>query len=60
MFKRFRRLRMSENLRALVRESAVSVQDFIYPLFVVKWAKMAKLAGESWHFMYLQSVFPVL
>lgn len=26
---------MSENLRALVRESAVSVQDFIYPLFVV-------------------------
>lgn len=35
MFKRFRRLRMSENLRALVRESAVSVQDFIYPLFVV-------------------------
>ena len=29
-------------------------------LFVVKWAKMAKLAGESWHFMYLQSVFPVL
>lgn len=35
MFKRFRRLRMSENLRALVRESAVSVQDLIYPLFVV-------------------------
>lgn len=26
---------MSENLRALVRESAVSVQDLIYPLFVV-------------------------
>ena len=35
MFKRFRRLRMSENLRALVRENAVSVQDLIYPLFVV-------------------------
>lgn len=35
MFKRFRRLRSSENLRALVRESALSVDDFIYPLFVV-------------------------
>lgn len=35
MFKRFRRLRSSENLRALVRENALSVDDFIYPLFVV-------------------------
>ncbi len=35
MFKRFRRLRSSENLRDLVRESAVSVRDLIYPLFVV-------------------------
>ena len=35
MFKRFRRLRSSENLRALVRESALSVDDLIYPLFVV-------------------------
>ena len=35
MFKRFRRLRSSENLRALVREAALSVDDLIYPLFVV-------------------------
>ncbi len=35
MFKRFRRLRFNENLRLMVRENAVSVQDLIYPLFVV-------------------------
>ena len=35
MFKRFRRLRLNENLRLMVRENAVSVQDLIYPLFVV-------------------------
>ncbi|WP_169763417.1 porphobilinogen synthase [Campylobacter mucosalis] len=36
MFKRFRRLRTSENLRAMVRETTLSVDDFIYPLFVVE------------------------
>lgn len=35
MFKRFRRLRSSENLRALVRQTRLSVDDLIYPLFVV-------------------------
>ncbi len=30
-----RRLRRTENLRALVREAEVTVRDFIYPLFVV-------------------------
>jgi porphobilinogen synthase len=30
-----RRLRRTENLRALVRETNLSVSDFIYPLFVV-------------------------
>ena len=34
MFKRFRRLRMNATLRSLVRETTVSMDDFIYPLFV--------------------------
>ncbi|RXJ87574.1 porphobilinogen synthase [Arcobacter sp. CECT 8985] len=34
MFKRFRRLRLNENLRNLVRETTLSNNDFIYPLFV--------------------------
>jgi porphobilinogen synthase len=33
-FRRFRRLRRSEALRALVRETRLSPQDFVYPLFV--------------------------
>jgi len=34
MFQRFRRTRLNKNLRALVRETSVSVDDFIYPLFI--------------------------
>src|SRR3990172_5587116 len=34
-FRRLRRLRRSEGLRALVRETRLSPQDFVYPLFVV-------------------------
>ena len=34
MFKRLRRLRINENLRALVQETNLSSNDFIYPLFV--------------------------
>lgn len=34
MFKRFRRLRMHSHLRSLVRETTLSIEDFIYPLFV--------------------------
>ncbi len=34
MFQRFRRNRLNPHLRALVRENRVSVDDFIYPLFV--------------------------
>ena len=34
MFKRFRRLRMNATLRSLVRETSLSMDDFIYPLFV--------------------------
>src|SRR3989454_4775295 len=33
-FRRFRRMRRSEALRALVRETRMSPQDFVYPLFV--------------------------
>ena len=31
---RMRRLRASENLRSMVRETQLDVKDFIYPLFV--------------------------
>lgn len=34
MFQRFRRTRLNTHLRSLVRETSVSVNDFIYPLFV--------------------------
>ncbi len=34
MFKRFRRLRINPVLRNLVRETTLSINDFIYPLFV--------------------------
>jgi porphobilinogen synthase len=34
-FQRFRRLRQSEALRDLVRETRLSPSDFVYPLFVV-------------------------
>lgn len=30
-----RRLRISENVRAMVRETSLSVKDFVYPIFVV-------------------------
>ena len=33
MFQRFRRTRLNPHLRRLVRETTVSVDDFIYPLF---------------------------
>jgi len=36
MFKRFRRLRINPALREMVRETSLSVNDFIYPLFVVE------------------------
>lgn len=34
--KRFRRLRASENLRSMVRETRISKSDLIYPIFVVE------------------------
>jgi porphobilinogen synthase len=41
-FRRFRRTRMNESLRSLVRETELSVHDFIYPLFVVHGAHIRK------------------
>lgn len=35
-FKRHRRLRTSEAMRALVKETLISVDDFIYPMFIVE------------------------
>ena len=34
MFQRFRRTRLNKHLRALVRETQVTTDDFIYPLFI--------------------------
>ena len=34
MFKRFRRTRLNQTLRDLLCETTLSVNDFIYPLFV--------------------------
>jgi len=34
MFQRYRRTRLNSHLRSLVRENHVSVDDFIYPLFI--------------------------
>lgn len=34
MFSRTRRLRRNENIRSLVRETELSVNDFVYPIFI--------------------------
>ncbi|HXG00424.1 MAG TPA: hypothetical protein VNL69_06545, partial [Bacteroidota bacterium] len=41
-FRRFRRTRMTEPLRSMVRETELSKNDFIYPLFVVPGKKFRK------------------
>lgn len=41
-FKRLRRLRMTEPLRLMVRETTLSPKDFIYPLFVVPGSRIRK------------------
>jgi len=40
--KRFRRTRMTETLRSMVRETELSKNDFIYPLFVVAGRNIKK------------------
>lgn len=39
-FKRFRRLRMNEPIRSMVRETSLHKEDLIYPLFVVPGKKV--------------------
>ena len=39
---RLRRLRMSETLRSMVRETRLDKSDFIYPLFVVPGTKVKR------------------
>lgn len=39
-FQRHRRLRQSANMRALVRETHLHTEDFIYPIFVVEGEKI--------------------
>ena len=41
-FQRFRRLRMTETLRSMVRETSVTPKDFIYPLFAVPGSNIKK------------------
>lgn len=41
-----RRLRKSENLRRLVRETTISLADFIYPLFIVHGHGIKKEIGS--------------
>jgi porphobilinogen synthase len=46
MFKRFRRLRINKNLRDLVQETKLSIDDFIYPLFVKSGTGLKKEIGS--------------
>jgi porphobilinogen synthase len=50
-FRRFRRLRRSEALRALVRETRLSPADFVYPLFVTHGegvrAEISSMPGQD-------------
>ncbi|MEH7106650.1 porphobilinogen synthase [Bacillus sp. JJ1764] len=41
-FSRHRRLRSSANMRALVRENHLRVEDFIYPLFIIEGENIRK------------------
>jgi porphobilinogen synthase len=41
-FRRLRRLRMTETIRSMVRETELSEKDFIYPLFVVPGKNVKK------------------
>ena len=46
MFKRFRRLRANDTIRSLVRETVLTADDFVYPLFV-KEGKFDKIEISS-------------
>jgi porphobilinogen synthase len=58
-FKRLRRLRMTDAFRSMVRETELSVKDFIYPLFVVPGTNVKHEIGSMpgvYHFSIDQLV----
>jgi porphobilinogen synthase len=59
MFKRFRRLRINSTLRDLVQENTLSVNDFIYPLFV-KDGENIKIEIESMPDVFQMSIDQIL
>ena len=59
MFQRFRRTRLNKHLRALVRETSVSVDDFIYPLFI-RSGKGIKTEVASMPGVYQMSIDEIL
>ncbi|MFA6193182.1 MAG: porphobilinogen synthase [Sulfurimonas sp.] len=59
MFQRFRRTRLNKHLRALVRETSVSVNDFIYPLFI-RSGKQIKTEIASMPGVFQMSIDEVL
>lgn len=53
MFKRHRRLRANENIRSLVRETYLTPNDFIYPIFVVEGENIKEeISGLSGNYHY--------
>ncbi len=53
MFKRHRRLRANENIRSLVRETYLTSNDFIYPIFVVEGENIKEeISGLSGNYHY--------
>lgn len=42
MFKRFRRVRINQNLRQMIKETSLNATDLIYPLFVVPGSGIKK------------------
>lgn len=60
MFKRLRRLRSSENLRAMIRETHLNIDDFIAPLFVIESDSYIKNEINSMPGVYQMSIEPLL
>ncbi len=53
MFKRHRRLRSNENIRSLVRETYLTPNDFIFPIFVVEGENIKEeIAGLKGNYHY--------
>ena len=59
MFKRFRRLRINDNLRNMVQENHLTKDDFIYPLFV-KEGENIKIEVSSLPGVFQMSIDEIL